>query len=217
MASDQRDRDGPASARATRRRTDITTYACTVGDVFVKGTLKGRLTIAADNNVEIIGNLSRTRAGPVAATYSACREQLRRDLPPRRPVIRPPSTNCDGAILEYPNGSGQLLQPQAPGRRRPRSGPPSISTALLSVAHSFRAQNYAYGEDNLGAITVQGAIAQKYRGAVGRINTSGYGKTYNYDQRLKYQSPPKFLNPVAAAWQIATWIEQGPAYAYNAP
>ena len=24
---------------------------------------------------------------------------------------------------------------------------------------------------------------------------------------MKYQSPPYFLNPVAAAWQIVTWIE----------
>jgi hypothetical protein len=38
-----------------------------------------------------------------------------------------------------------------------------------------------------------------------------------YDQRLKYQSPPHFLNPAAAAWQIVTWVVQKPAYAWNAP
>jgi hypothetical protein len=93
---------------------------------------------------------------------------------------------------------------------------PTIQAAILSVAHSFRVQNYKYGEDNLGAITINGAIAQKYRGIVGTINTSGYGKNYNYDTRLKYQSPPHFLTPIAAAWQIVTWVEQKAACAYNA-
>ena len=68
---------------------------------------------------------------------------------------------------------------------------PTIQAAILSVQHSFRVQNYAYGEDNLGTITINGAIAQKYRGIVGTINTSGYGKNYNYDNAAEV--------PVAAA------------------
>ena len=81
------------------------------------------------------------------------------------------------------------------------------------MAHSFRAQNYALGEDNpLGTLTIYGAIAQKFRGLVAILGTSGYVKAYSYDGRLKYQSPPRFLSPVAAAWQIVTWIEQTPAY-----
>ncbi len=93
---------------------------------------------------------------------------------------------------------------------------PTVQAALLSVQHSFRVQNYKYGEDNpLGSITINGAIAQKYRGIVGTINTSGYGKNYNYDNRLKYQSPPHFLEPIAAAWQIVTWIEQKAACNWN--
>ena len=79
---------------------------------------------------------------------------------------------------------------------------------MLSVSHSFRVQNYQYGDDTpLGTITAYGAIAQKYRGTVGTSGSSGYTKSYTYDQRMKYQSPPFFLNPVAAAWQIVTWIE----------
>ena len=40
------------------QRYDITQYGCTDGDVFLKGTLKGRLTIAAENNIDIIGNVT---------------------------------------------------------------------------------------------------------------------------------------------------------------
>ncbi len=42
---------------------------------------------------------------------------------------------------------------------------------------------------------------------VGTANNSGYLKNYSYDQRMKYQSPPFFLNPIDSAWQIVTWVE----------
>ena len=40
------------------QRYDITQYGCQDGDVFIQGTLAGRLTVAADNNIDIIGNLT---------------------------------------------------------------------------------------------------------------------------------------------------------------
>ena len=128
------------------------------------------------------------------------------------------AVDCDGAYREYPNNSDNwYCNLRLPGATTALDNP-TISGAILSVAHSFRVQNYAYGvDDPLGAITVNGAIAQKYRGIVGLIGASGYTKNYSYDQRLKYQSPPRFLNPVASAWQIVTWVEQKPAYAWNAP
>jgi hypothetical protein len=90
---------------------------------------------------------------------------------------------------------------------------PSFYAAMVTVQHSTRVQNYQYGTDNgVGTLNITGAIAQKYRGIVGVINTSGYAKNYVYDQRLKYDSPPKFLNPVASAWQVVTWAERKAAY-----
>ena len=74
--------------------------------------------------------------------------------------------------------------------------------------HSFRVQNYQYGASDLGTITVNGAVAQRYRGTVGTgSGSTGYFKNYTYDQRMKYQSPPFFLNPIDSAWQIVTWVE----------
>ena len=103
---------------------------------------------------------------------------------------------------------------------------PSISGALVTVAHSFQVQNYSYGPDfatyggSASLLTVTGAIAQRYRGAVGTFSGSsivtGYAKNYNYDQRLKYDSPPHFLNPVASAWQVVTWAEDSAAYEADA-
>jgi hypothetical protein len=195
------------------QRGDMTSYSCTKGDVFLKGTLKGRLTIAADNNIDVVGNVTYQGGtggsdllGLVANNYVEI----------YHPVDKSPFGNssvCDGTAtsggLDYCNlmlpGSGQAFHD------------PTVQAAILSVQHSFRVQNYQYGDNNIGTITVNGAIAQKYRGTVGTGGASGYGKNYNYDQRLKYQSPPRFLSPVAAAWQIVTWVEQAPAYAWNAP
>jgi hypothetical protein len=95
---------------------------------------------------------------------------------------------------------------------------PTFHAAILTVQHSFRVQNYRYGDDNnSGTLHVVGAIAQKYRGIVGTTGGTGYAKNYVYDQRLSYQSPPHFLEPVQTAWQITSWIEQKAAYPASAP
>jgi hypothetical protein len=64
---------------------------------------------------------------------------------------------------------------------------------------------------------IDGAIAQRYRGPVGQSgsNATGYLKQYVYDQRLKYLSPPKFLDPVASSWGVATWAEINVPAAYK--
>ncbi len=45
---------------------DVTTYGCLSGDVFLRGQLSGQLTIAADNNVYVVGNT--TYAGGTGGT-----------------------------------------------------------------------------------------------------------------------------------------------------
>jgi hypothetical protein len=85
----------------------------------------------------------------------------------------------------------------------------TIDAAILSLNHSFITDNWFCG-DNLGQLTVRGAIVQKFRGPVGR-GTSGYIKNYSYDTRFRYRSPPKFLDPVQAAWRVQTYTEQVPA------
>jgi Tfp pilus assembly protein PilX len=198
------------------QQNDITTYGCRNGDVFLRGTLRGRLTIAADNNIDVIGSVTYQSGtggsdllGLVANNYAEIYHPVRTDGS---------TTNCDGGNV---NG-GCNLRIAWPGQTSLQATAlrlPTVQAAILSVAHSFRAQNYNYGDNNPSSvtmtITVNGAIAQKYRGIVTLIGSTGYGKNYNYDNRLKYQSPPHFLTPIAAAWQIVTWIEQKAACAYN--
>lgn len=87
---------------------------------------------------------------------------------------------------------------------------PHIQAAILSVRHSFTVSRYDEGMP-LGTLHITGAMAQKYRGPVGTSSggspNSGYEKDYVYDDRLRYLSPPHFLDPVDSAWRVATWAE----------
>ena len=84
-----------------------------------------------------------------------------------------------------------------------------IDAAILSLKHSFTVDNHACG-NQLGDLTVNGAIAQKYRGVVGTTGGTGYSKDYNYDDRLRFRSPPFFLEPIAASWHVIRSNEQVP-------
>lgn len=164
---------------------DITPgYGCFDGDAFVSGTLSGQVTIAAQDSVIVTANT--TYQGGMGGT----------DL------LGLIASNFV-EVYHPVNSSGTNIT--ATG-----TSPITIHAAILSLTHSFMVQNYRRGAAR-GTLSVRGAIAQKYRGIVGTfsggtINT-GYSKDYVYDQRLKYLSPPHFLDPVASAWKIATWAE----------
>jgi hypothetical protein len=88
-----------------------------------------------------------------------------------------------------------------------------IDAAILSLNHSFTVDNYQCGA-RLGTLTVNGAIAQKFRGPVGTFGGSGgtgYTKNYAYDDRLLYRAPPYFLDPVQSSWRTVRYTEQTPA------
>ena len=177
---------------------DITSYGCRNGDAFVEGTLNGGLTIAADNNVDITWNLQYNGGlggndllGLIANNFIE--------------IWHPVS--CSSGT-----GSGCNLDVNFPSEtaRNSKFNSPTIQAALLAINHGLRVQNHTVGAP-LGTLNITGVIGQKYRGPVGTSSggtvVSGYSKNYNYDLRLQYQAPPKYLDPVASAWGIAVWKE----------
>jgi hypothetical protein len=80
---------------------------------------------------------------------------------------------------------------------------PTIDAAVMALTGSFIVDNYTCGSQ-LGSLNVVGAIAQIFRGPVGTTGSgsTGYLKNYTYDDRLREQQPPHFLNPVQAAWRV---------------
>ncbi|MBI5105564.1 MAG: hypothetical protein HZB46_11410 [Solirubrobacterales bacterium] len=160
----------------------------TCGDVAVKGTYARNFTVGAANDVIIRGNLQKsgdTMMGLVANNFVRV----------YHPVTRDSSNNCTG------NAAGTLSNPQ-------------IEAAILALQQSFIVDNWDCGA-TLGSLTVTGAIAQKWRGPVGTGSgggaTTGYVKDYNYDDRLRYKSPPQFLDPVQSAWRTVRRSELQPA------
>jgi Tfp pilus assembly protein PilX len=163
-------------------------YGCVNGDAYVQGALNGAVTVASDNYIYITGDL----------TYSTGS-----------------STNILGLVGNNAvwvwnpmQISGSTTTPLLSGTGR------TIDAAILSVQHTFEVQNYGIGPKR-GTLTVMGAIAQKFRGAVGTSGgATGYLKSYNYDTRFATIAPPKFLSPETVEYGVTT-VEEVPA-AFNA-
>lgn len=159
------------------------------GNVNISGTYSESLTIAAEKDIIIRGDVNRS--GDVLLGLIA-NEFIRI----YHPVTRDPNdpTKCN-------NAPGTMNNVE-------------VDAAILSLNHSFTVDNYYCGAP-LGTLTVNGTIGQKFRGPVGRGGGSGkvngYTKDYNYDDRLRFRAPPHFLDPVQAAWRIQRYTEQVPA------
>jgi len=154
-------------------------YGSRSGDVFVKGTMSGQLTIAPMNYLYVTGDL----------VYGD----------PDRDILGLAPTNT-AWVWNPVKGSTAML----PDRNR------EIDAAVISVAHSFTVQNFDTGGSR-GTLTIKGALSQAYRGIVS-YGSNGYVKNYVYDGRLKYLSPPKFLNPVTTVYGITTLTEVKAGY-----
>jgi hypothetical protein len=123
----------------------------------------------------------------------ADRQQLRARLPPGH-QLEQLQTDCDN------NGGPGSIQ---------------IDAAILALNHSFINDNWYCGNP-LGTLTLNGAIAQKFRGTVSTFSSgstvaTGYAKDYNYNRTLRYREPPFFIAPTESAWKIVRQNEQVPA------
>lgn len=169
-------------------RTQTYSESSGCANVTVTGTYSKDLTIASARDVVVRGNVTRT--GGIDAMLGLIANQFVRVY---HPVDRSHCT--DGTRVAG-------VQPDV-----------TIDAAILSLQHGFTVDNFDCGT-GLGTLTVNGAIAQMYRGAVGTSGgrgTTGYTKNYVYDDRMRYRNPPLFLDPVNAAWKIQRMNEQVPA------
>jgi len=174
---------------------------------YVKGHYKGNLTIASAQDIVIQSDATNngvkkddnnSMLGLVANNW------VRVD----HPVASPPAKwdewlNCASG---EPAGVQKTIQ---------------IDAAILAINDSFIVDNWLCGGAHApvvnggdgGGLIVNGVIAQKYRGPVSYRSVSGnvvhgYAKIYNYDDRLRYRSPPQFLDPAQAAWTAGRVTEQ---------
>ncbi len=167
---------------------DDTEYEQGAGDVFISGELKGSLTVSADRII-VIGDL----------TYNDIEKDLLGLV------------SLNHIEVYHPYGSAGNLDDPDWGTDQVAE----INAALLAVNNSIRVQSHDRG-GRLGTLRIFGAMGQSFRGTVGTARNgnlrNGYLKDYNYDYRLKYQSPPHFLDPVQSAFAISVWSEEDRAY-----
>ena len=149
----------------------------------MRGTLQGSVTVATARYIYVTADI----------TYaSATRDML--------------GLVGDGAVLVWnpvDSGNNSVLPDTTRINRR-------IDAAVLSVQHTFQVQNPGNGGTR-GTLTINGAIAQKFRGIV-RSGASGYAKDYNYDARFATRTPPKFLMPVSTTYDVTLMAEVDAAF-----
>jgi Tfp pilus assembly protein PilX len=156
------------------------------GNVYVSGTYSKSLTVAAEQDLIIRGEVYPTSVAGKLGSEPTGTATLGLIAGSYVRIYHPlTSTNCGSAE----NGKESLENPW-------------IYAAILSTNHSFAVDNYACGE-GLGKLHVYGAIGQRFRGVVGRTSGTGYIKDYKYDERLAVDEPPYFLNPLNAGWEVA--------------
>jgi hypothetical protein len=163
----------------------------TCGNVNVEGKYSKPLTIAAANDVVVNNNLEKTSEegmlGLIANNFIRVYHPV--EVTRKEECTGTGSSKkCEEVVECGANTTGSVTNLK-------------IEAALLALQHSFIVDNYKCGAQ-LGTLTVKGAIAQKYRGAVGTTGNSGYIKSYEYDERLKTTEPPSFIEPIKSDWVI---------------
>lgn len=186
-----------------------TTKACARGNLYVEGTVKGRVTLAsaesiiATGDLVLAGGMNGTDMLGLVATNSV------EVFHPRLATVSPVkvnswcNNNCSykwdtGAESETTGWPTRKTDPTV-GRVNPTTGI-QIAGSIQTLQHSFLVQKYAVGGAQ-GYLTVNGSIAQRWRGIVGQ-GTNGYLKDYNYDTRLQYAAPPYFPRWAKSQWSL---------------
>jgi type II secretory pathway pseudopilin PulG len=174
-------------------------YPCKAGDVFIEqeggltaNALNGRLTVSANNDIYITDNLEYAGGTNGGSFLGLIAEQF---VYVWHPVRRTSATAT----------TGTNVKPWAN---------PRIAAALLSVNHAISVQNHRFGA-SMGTLNITGALISKFRGAVastGGAGATGYLKNYVYDQRLRYDGPPRFLNPIVSSFVAARTAEAPALY-----
>jgi Tfp pilus assembly protein PilX len=165
--------------------------------VHTSGSYSGQLTIAAENDIIIDDDIVRSGAGLLGLVANNF-------IRVKHPVCESTDLSCSNGTYTEEAGKGDCDKDNDRNQAVDGTGTRTnlrIDAALLAIDHSFIVDHYDCG-DQLGTLTVNGAIAQKFRGAVGTVGNTGYIKDYNYDDRLRYQEPPHFFDPVQSAWHV---------------
>lgn len=179
------------------------------GDVYIKGKYTESLTVIAQNDVIVTGNLT-TEGGESggqptgAATLGLIAIQHARLYHPVKETCEQGGKKVTCEATEDACNDENAAKGEKPAEEFGESlKNPDIDAAILSTKHSWGVDNYSCGKE-LGDITIWGSIAENWRGRVTCCLSGGdYIKDYKYDERLATDQPPSFLAPSTSSdWKI---------------
>lgn len=190
------------------------------GEVYISGTLQGRLTVVAENNIYITGKdptvfhtkkNSYNNAGSTGGITYKNQDILTMD--------NPNPSNLSNDMLGLVSNGVILIH----SKNWPRKGGGvytwddlAVPNIKVQAAIFGLSSNSYYGvqdyEDlgNMGYIYFTGS---KVSSRVGATYTSGWGSIHGYkennsfDYRMAYDAPPHFLEPVNSGWEVKAWKE----------
>jgi hypothetical protein len=164
------------------------------GDAYVSETAPytSSVTIATANNIIIQSNLQTTESGGVPTGTAVMGLVANQDVRVEH-GMGAADNNAPGPCNQDNNASQTLTNLH-------------IDAAVLALKHSFMVDEYDCGA-TLGTLTINGAIVQDYRGAVGTVDSNGniytgYVKDYTYDDRLAYLLPPYLFDISTGGWEV---------------
>jgi len=193
-----------------------TVYMTFITDsVKIKYTWKGavttsRLSVLAPNGVIYVKNGTARLQGTIQGQYTiGCGTTsskggsiyLDGDLVYKtNPVTNPSSTDILGIVAQ----KNIWLTDNAANN----SGGIKLNGSYYAQTGSFGAENYST-RPIAGVIDLTGGIIQATRGAVGTLSGTtinhGFNKSYKYDTRMMFSSPPNFPN--TGSYEIISWYE----------
>ncbi len=176
---------------------------CAEGNLYVEGSLKGRVTVSAAQSIIVTGDLLTPGASDMLGLVATNSVEV---FHPRMVTVRSywdswarayrwnqlwGDSGVAGWPTRYTNDPAQGIQ---------------IDGSIQTLQHSFLVQKYNVG-GNAGTLFVHGSIAQRWRGIVGQgspgsSSMQGYTKLYKYDTRLKYSAPPYFPRWANSQWTL---------------
>ncbi len=154
-------------------------------DIAIKGELNGQLTVHSERNIEIMGDLTYVED---PRDYENSDDIL--GLVSERNVVVDDDAHSD-------NGSHDL----------------EIHASIMALEKSFYVEDYNEGNPR-GVLGLLGGVIQEERGPVGTfrqrrsgiIETTGYEKDYQYDERLLRMHPPSY--PRQSFFTVFYWKDR---------
>jgi Tfp pilus assembly protein PilX len=164
------------------------------GNVYIHGNYTKSLTIAAQNDIVINGNITTPVSGEKPSTNALLgliANNFVRVYHPLTGSRGKTYTSCGTSANDEVNDLKN----------------PTIYAAILALKHSFIVDNFDCGKPNLENLGVYGALAGLFTNGMtgvfsGTTALTGYPYNLKYDNRLQVAEPPHFLNPIQAAWYV---------------